>query len=131
MKFSLFYLFPLFFTCFNVALGQLEPTDERAQTWHLTVDPPTLESITEDLPYMINLTLCFNGTESFTSDPTAARYIVTVSSNNLKILVTTQDRLTFTWEDITAGYNHTLEVVGNLIGVSQIMDYFEMKVKFK
>jgi len=82
-----------------------------ASEWYLITDPPSLKSITEDLPYSVNLTLGYNGTWDPTADDSSLLTVI-VSSTNKKILLPVQDRIEFTWEDVIQGYNRTLDVIG-------------------
>lgn len=87
--------------------------------WYLTVDPPTLRSITEDVPYSVNLTLGYNGT--WDSMEVDALLSVSVFSTNSKILFPVQERIDFTWEDVIQGYNQTLDVIGKTIVASYLI----------
>jgi len=90
--------------------------------WYLTVDPPALRSITEDVPYSVNLTLGYNGT--WDSIEVDALLSVSVFSTNSKILFPVQERIDFTWEDVIQGYNQTLDVIGKTIVASYLIKVY-------
>lgn len=76
-----------------------------------------MERITEKIPYTINLTLVYNGTEEMPFPGAAnALFVVTVTLTNDQTLDLTSDRIEFTWEDITQQYNQTLEFKGKVVG---------------
>lgn len=76
-----------------------------------------MESITEKIPYTINLTLAYNGTEEVPFEGVNnALFVVTVSLTNHQTLNLTTDRIEFSWEDVTEGNNKTLEIIGKVVG---------------
>lgn len=91
--------------------------------WVLTADPLKLEKITEKFPYTINLTLTYAKSEGdsppvYVTTPEAFRYVVKVSMSNQQT-VAIQDnnqKIEFTWAEITEGTNKSIEVIGQVIG---------------
>lgn len=88
--------------------------------WMLTVSPSRLDSITEHLPYTVELKLSYNALENNTvnilDDETL--YVVKVSSSNKVTLDFRMSNciIVFSGRDVTNGYNKTLEIVGKVIG---------------
>ena len=89
--------------------------DSNVDAWLLIADPPKLERITELLPYTVNLTLAYNGTEQPYATPEAV-FIVTISTSNSLTVALSTNRIEFTREDIVEGNNISLTVTGQVIG---------------
>ena len=85
--------------------------------WVLVANPLTLERITEMIPYTINLTLTFTGTEEppkYLTNETL--FIVKVSTTNPLTVKLNSNQIVFTWEDILESNNKSLVVTGQVIG---------------
>jgi hypothetical protein len=87
-----------------------------AGPWALVVNPLTLERITEMIPYTINLTLTYTGSEGPTYASNETVFIVKVSTTNLLTVILESKEIIFTWEDIMEGNNKSLGVTGQVIG---------------
>ena len=88
--------------------------------WVLTISPSRLDSITEHLPYIVELTLTYNALENdtvLTLDDEALYVVKVYSSNKVTLDFRMSDCITvFTGRDVRNGYNKTLEVIGQVIG---------------
>ena len=89
--------------------------------WVLTISPSRLDSITEHLPYIVELTLTYNALENDTvlTLDDEALYVVKVYSSNkvtLDFRMSEKCITMFTGRDVRNGYNKTLEVIGQVIG---------------
>ncbi len=91
--------------------------------WVLTADPLKLEKITERSPYTINLTLTYAKSEDdsppvYAATPEAFRFVVKVSMSNQQTVAINDNnqKIEFTWAEITEETNKSLEVIGQVIG---------------
>ena len=91
--------------------------------WVLTTDPMKLEKITEKSPYTINLTLTYARSEDdsppvYAATPEAFRFVVKVSMSNQQTVAIndSNQKIEFTWAEITEGTNKSIEVIGQVIG---------------
>lgn len=85
--------------------------------WVLITHPPKLERITEKIPYTINLTLTYSGSEELPEYVTSeALFVVKVFTANDLTVVLNREEIVFTLEDVNEGNNKSLQVTGQVIG---------------
>lgn len=91
--------------------------------WILIADPMKLERITEKFPYTINLTLTYARNHDdpppvYITTPEAFRFVVKVSmSNHHTVAINNNNqKIEFTWAEITEGTNKSIQVIGQVIG---------------
>ncbi|KAK4024157.1 hypothetical protein OUZ56_009545 [Daphnia magna] len=85
--------------------------------WVLITHPPKLERITEKIPYTINLTLTYSGSEELPEYVTSeALFVVKVFTTNDLTVVLNREEIVFTLEDVNEGNNKSIQVTGQVIG---------------
>ncbi len=100
---------------FPVCNGDDTPVAE-VIPWVLIADPPKLERITEMLPYTVNLTLTYTGSDQPTYATPETVFAVKITMSNSLTVALSTSRIEFTWEDVVEGNNMTLTVTGQVIG---------------
>ena len=108
----------LVFSFYCNAEEKLAATSASAELvpWVLIANPPKLERITELLPFTVNFTLTFNGTDQPKYAIPETVFVVTVSTSNSLTVSLSTKRMEFTWEDVVEGNGIPLTVTGQVIG---------------
>ena len=89
------------------------PPSSVSSDWHLIVQPQSLENIIEYVPYDLNLTLYYNGSEALSPD---AIFSVSVETTNEKTVALSSSVLRFSASDVAGGVQQNLSVTGQVIG---------------
>ena len=104
--------------------------------WILIADPVKLGNITEKSPYTINLTLTYTQSHDdlppvYVATPEAFRFVIKVSMSNQQTVAISNNnqKIEFTWAEITEGTKKSLEVIGQVIGYVNLNFVLDISTK--